>query len=95
MNNETIVILCTIVGAGVAYLSYRQGSNKCIRDDASEHTSVVSQLNYISRGIDDIKLDAKDTNRRLDNTIERITRVEESSKQAHKRIDGLEKEGSN
>jgi peptidoglycan hydrolase CwlO-like protein len=92
MNNESIIIACTVVGVAVAYLSYKQGSNKCIRDDASEHTSVTAQLNYISRGIDDIKLDAKDTSRRLDNTIERVTRVEESAKQAHKRIDDLGKD---
>lgn len=95
MNNNPVIsisLLCTVVGIVIAYISYRQGTNKSIREDASEHTAVTAKLDYVIRGIDDIRLDVKDQGRRLDSTIERVTRVEESTKSAHKRLDDLGKD---
>jgi hypothetical protein len=48
------------------------------------------QLNYISRGVDDIKLDIKDQNRKISSLVERVAKVEESTKSAHHRIDDIE-----
>lgn len=47
---------------------------------------------YIRKGVDDIRIDLKANERQMIVLGERITRVEESSKQAHKRLDALEKE---
>ncbi|MEG1609533.1 MAG: hypothetical protein RR348_06655 [Clostridia bacterium] len=44
---------------------------------------------YIKRRIDDVLLEQRETNKTLDAHGERLTRVEESAKQAHKRIDEL------
>ena len=48
-------------------------------------------MSYVKRRVDDILLERREFNKMLDAHGERITRVEESVKQAHKRIDGLEK----
>ncbi|MCM1564936.1 MAG: hypothetical protein NC238_03070 [Dehalobacter sp.] len=42
---------------------------------------------YIRRRIDDVLLEQRETNKTLNVHAERLTRVEESAKQAHKRID--------
>ena len=49
-------------------------------------------MDYIKRGIEDIKLEQRAQVQRYDMLAERVTRLEESGKQAHKRIDKLEDE---
>lgn len=62
------------------------------KDDAKTDAEIRAQLGYISKGVDDIRIDLKANEKQLVHLGERVTRVEESSKQAHKRIDNLEKE---
>lgn len=47
-------------------------------------------MEYIKRGVDDIRLEQKVQGQKVDLLCERVTRVEESSKQAHKRIDRID-----
>lgn len=49
-------------------------------------------MEYLKRGVDDIRFDIRKQGERLDGQAERLTRVEESAKQAHKRLDKLENE---
>lgn len=58
--------------------------------EASENKA---DTEYIKRRVDDILLEQRNTNSKLDSHAERITRVEESVKQAHKRINRIEKVG--
>lgn len=48
---------------------------------------IASDIEYIKRRVDDVLFEQRETNKILDAHGERITRVEESVKQAHKRID--------
>jgi maltodextrin utilization protein YvdJ len=64
-----------------------------VKEDSKQDAEVRAQLNYISRGVDDIRIDLKANEKQIAQHSERITRVEESAKQAHKRLDSLEKEG--
>jgi peptidoglycan hydrolase CwlO-like protein len=87
-----------MLGTAFCILGYKRLATKDIQEDSSMQTSFKMQLDYISKGIDDIKsemrdmkIDAKATDKALNELMERVTRVEESSKQAHKRIDELEK----
>ncbi|MCM3600623.1 hypothetical protein M3175_07760 [Robertmurraya korlensis] len=63
------------------------------KDDAKESAEIKAQLGYISKGVDDIRIDLKANERQMAALGERVTRVEESSKQAHKRLDNLESKG--
>mgnify|MGYP001954875778 CR=1 FL=1 len=49
-------------------------------------------VNYIRQGVDDLRVEIRSQGQRYDMLAERVTRVEESTKQAHKRIDKLELE---
>lgn len=52
---------------------------------------VLTELGYIKAGVDDLKRDNRDIRGDIKNLDERITRNEESTRQAHKRIDALAK----
>lgn len=93
-----ITVICTMSATAVGILGYKRLATKDIEEDSSMQASLKMQLDYISKGIDDIKsemrdmkIDAKATDKALNELMERVTRVEESSKQAHKRIDEIEK----
>lgn len=86
-----ITVICTIVGAIVGYMSYQKKNQKDIETDASQKTVVATKLDYISKGVDDIRLDIKAQDTKISNVIERLIKVEESTKSAHHRLDTLEK----
>lgn len=90
----TVGLICSIVGTFVGYKSFKndteRNSKQEVREDAKGDTQLKMQLDYISRGVDDIKLDIKDQNRKISSLIERVARIEESVKSAHHRIDDLE-----
>ena len=52
---------------------------------------VLTELGYIKAGVDDLKRDNREIRGDLKTLDERVTRNEESTKQAHKRIDALSK----
>ena len=61
------------------------------RNEGKEDGVVLTELGYIKAGVDDLKRDNREIRVDLKNLDERITRNEESTKQAHKRIDALSK----
>ncbi|WP_228728346.1 hypothetical protein [Brevibacillus composti] len=61
-----------------------------IAQQASADTNLRVDVEYIKRGVDDIRLEQKAQGKRIDDLAERVTRVEESAKQAHKRLNRLE-----
>ena len=67
-------------------------NKKC--DDAREGKEdgiVLTELGYIKAGVDDLKRDNRDMRNEMQTLHDKVTRVEESCKQAHKRVDKLEK----
>ncbi len=92
MNIE-ISLLCTITGALFGYMTYKKKTEHDIEEGASQKTLLATKLDYISKGVDDIRLDIKAQDVKLNNTIERLVKVEESTKSAHHRIDTLEYKG--
>lgn len=71
------------------------GRSRTIRQDTAEEASrdamLRSDVEYIKRGVDDLRIEQKVQGQKFDVLAERVTRVEESAKQAHKRIDKLER----
>lgn len=66
---------------------------KDVKIDAEIDTALRTDMEYLKRGVDDIRLEQRAQGQRMDAFGERLTRVEESSKQAHKRIDRIEEKG--
>ncbi|MGG0718660.1 hypothetical protein ABE096_13845 [Robertmurraya massiliosenegalensis] len=76
----------------IALLGYSLNKTKAIKSDGKESAELKAELGYIRRGVDDIKIDLKANDKQIQALGERVTRIEESAKQAHKRLDILDKE---
>ncbi|MED3196707.1 hypothetical protein P4367_34835 [Bacillus thuringiensis] len=87
-----IGLIIAIASALIGYFSYSLNRSKEIKSDGQQGAELKAKLEYISKGVDDIRIDQKASEKQMILFGERITRVEESSKQAHKRIDTVEKE---
>jgi hypothetical protein len=67
--------------------------NKRIDDskEGKEDGIVLTELGYIKAGVDDLKRDNRDMRNEMQTMHDVMARLDESCKQAHKRIDKLEK----
>lgn len=74
---------------GVANL--KRNSHIDVKKDASEMTTVIVKLENIGNDISDIKNELSSVKQDMKDVIERIVKVEESSKSAHRRLDTCEK----
>lgn len=90
MENISISVLCTIGGFVVALITLQRKSNKDIRADTKEEAETKAKLDYISKGVDDIRIDIKAQQRDIQELRERVIKNEASLKSAHKRIDNVE-----
>ncbi len=59
--------------------------------EAKEDGIILTELGYIKSGVDDIKHKQEEQEKRNIDFVRHLTAVEESAKQAHKRLDKLEK----
>ena len=57
MENISVSVLCTIGGFIVALITLQRKSNKDIRADTREEAETKAKLDYISKGVDDIRID--------------------------------------
>jgi len=67
------------------------GRARTVRQDGAQDGELRASVNYIRQGVDDLRVEIRSQGQRYDILAERVTRVEESAKQAHKRIDKLER----
>lgn len=80
----------TVIGIVITYLTFVRSRDKTIRKEAEQHGVISTQLNSISKGIDDILVDMKVHEKQMNRMNEQLIRVDEGMKSAHKRIDKLE-----
>jgi hypothetical protein len=90
MDSLSINIIIGLAGAILAIVTFVFGRTTASREDGKQDGTILSELGYLKSSTDDIKrrLDKQDERDR--DYISRLTCVEESTKQAHRRIDGLE-----
>lgn len=82
-----IGIVCGIVGMILGCLTWRRNDKNDTKEEAKENGELRADITYIRNGIEDIRVDMRAQVQRHGELAERVTRVEESVKQAHKRID--------
>lgn len=99
MTNEQIfTIICSVIAliaSIVAIVTFFVNRGKDKYKEGDEDGSMKGDIKYMRNNFDDLRLDVKDIARKQDLLTERLTRVEESTKSAHKRLDGLEKKNKN
>lgn len=90
---EVVSIVFGIVGVVLAgifgYASFKRGKTQDIEQDGHKNGMMMTELGYIKSGVDDIKRKQEKQAEQHIEVITRLTAVEESAKQAHKRIDEL------
>lgn len=94
MNIELglLIGLCgTMIGMVLGVLNYKRSTSKDMKTDAAGDAELKTDIKYIARGVEDIRVDMKVQEKRHSDLSERVTRVEESSKSAHLRLDTLNK----
>ncbi|EPY2307089.1 hypothetical protein ACXATD_002760 [Clostridium sporogenes] len=91
MNIE-LGVLCTTLGATITYLNFKRIKDKDTKENGKHQGVTDLKLDYISKGVDDIRLDLKAADRKIEDINTRLIKVEESSKSAHHRIDSLLRE---
>ena len=87
-------IVIAVGGLLLSYLTYQFNKQKETKTDTRQDAKIQAQLDYIGKGVDDIRIDLKANERQMVALGERITRVEESNKSLHKRVDAIEKESN-
>lgn len=90
MTEIGIPILCTILGIVLSFLAFQRNNKKDIQSDTKEFVEVRTQLDYISRGIDDIKFNDRIRDEQLKNLNERLIIVESETKILFKRFERLD-----
>lgn len=91
INIITLIgVVGTACGIIFGYLGYRKGLQKDSLENGKNNGVLMSDVGYIKAGVDDLKRKQETAEARHFALAERVTKVEESSKQAHKRIDRLE-----
>lgn len=94
MTIEVALLISAVSLAFAIYqgvFSMKRNTKNDVKDDASALTTVIVKLENIGTGITEIKSEMNNVKNELKESRERIVKVEESSKQAHKRLDMFEK----
>lgn len=79
------------VGAVVALITLSRNKTSVDKNEAKEDGIVLTEIGYIKAGVDDLKKDNRDMRAEVQAIHDKVARTDESCKQAHKRIDKLEK----
>ena len=91
MDVATVGVLIAIVGCFVGLAGWLSGRDKKIANDSEWKGGVNSKLDSIQTGINGVCTDVKTIESCMTKHGERLSAVEASAKQAHHRIDRIEK----
>lgn len=83
-------LIGTILGIVLSYVAFLRNTKRDSNDEGRETGQVLTELGYIKSGVDDLKQEQRRQQETNIELITRLTSVEASAKQAHKRIDRLE-----
>ena len=90
---ELTVLLSLVfagIGALVAYLTLRRSVSKDTAEDGKTSGTILTEIGYIKSGVDDIKRHQEKQDDQYLDLRQRVTKVEASATQAHKRLDSME-----
>lgn len=80
--------VCAIVfGYAIFYRNRKKDDN----EEGKATGAIMTELGYIKSGVDDVKAEQREQRKTNMDFVSRLTDVEASAKQAHKRIDHIEK----
>lgn len=90
METISVALICSLIGCVGTLLTISRNKSKDTKEETEGITKITQEIKYVSKGVDDIKYDMRDINRNISEVNEKVIRLEESCKSAHKRLDNLE-----
>lgn len=85
-----IGLVSTVCAIIFGYAAFNRNNKTDTEDEAKRDATVLTEIGYIKSGVDDIKRKQDKQDEQYMKMAERVTAVEASAKQAHKRIDRIE-----
>ncbi len=82
-------VISTVCAIVFGYLAFVRNRDKDKETDAKSDAIVLTEIGYIKANTEEIKAEQKEQRKTNTELITRLTAVEASAKQAHKRIDAL------
>lgn len=86
---SAVSTVCAII---FGYSAYKRNSNADVSSHAAKNATFLSEIGYIKANTDEIKAEQKEQRKTNTEFVSRLTAVEESVRQAHKRINELKSE---
>lgn len=91
MDPVTLIsILAAVAGVVFGVTTFFRNKKKDDSEDGRESGTILTELGYIKSGVDDLKRKQERSDETIMNFMKDLTAVQESTKQAHKRLDVLE-----
>ena len=84
-----VSVVCTVIGVSIGMSNLRRNTKIDERHESTQFTRLEVQLEYIAKNVNEILCDMNDIKNEIKEHRDRILRAEESTKQAHKRIDEI------
>lgn len=85
-----ILALVPLANVIIAAVNLCRSKNKDTKGDSAQATTMLVEIGAIKSGVEDIKTEQKAQAKTNIEVLQRLTAVEESDKQAHKRIDRIQ-----
>ena len=93
MEIETVIgVVVGVAGAVFGCVTFFRNKKSDDTEDGKKDGIVLTELGYIKSGVDDIKRKQEKQDEQHVEVVARLTAVEASAKQAHKRMDRFEAE---
>jgi len=90
LDNVTIMALISAAAAISGIVLGWLGRSRTVRQDGAADGELRASVNYIRQAVDDMRVEIRLMRQDYADLVERVARVEESAKSAHRRIDRLE-----
>lgn len=92
METISIALACSVLSASISYMTFLKNSKKDVTEETKERIEVKVQLDYISRGIDDIKMANKFRDDQIKSLSDRVIVIEGEVKTLGSRMDKYDTE---
>lgn len=90
MESIAIALLCSIISASISFLTFQRNGKKDVQAEIKERVEMKTRLDYISKGIDDIKFNDRIRDEQLKKIDERLIIAEEEIKVLFRRFERLD-----
>ncbi|MEW9093795.1 MAG: hypothetical protein AB2417_01830 [Clostridiaceae bacterium] len=60
METISIALLCSVIGAVIVLITFSRNKDKDLKKNTKEETIMSTRIDYIAKGVDDIRLDMKE-----------------------------------